>query len=161
MRNKSFGSKISNGVRILFLVLVCVCFVGCAGKSGNNNADSPKASRSIEYGIGAAALGDTIGKEWEAIQDGPAYSDGKVSAQIDSNNQITKVFAYFGETDMANDYVLYFGGESYSSIESITSKFGEFNSDSVIEYSDEKATLHVEITNKDKNEYYISVKEAD
>ena len=157
MKGDSLWFRSKYVVKIISLMLVLICLTGCSSENAGGKLVS---KRSIEYGIGTAALSDTIGKEWEATQDGPAYSDGKVSAQVDSSNQITKVFAYFSEDDMANDYVLYFAGEAYPSIESITAKFGEFDTDSSIEYSDEEAILHVEITNKDKNEYYMSVKEA-
>ena len=118
---------------------------------------SPKATTVIEYGIGTAILNDTIGKEWKANQDVPTYSNGKVSAKVDESEKITKILVYFNEADMSDDYVLYFAGKAYPSIESITSQFGDFNSDSIIEYSDGKATFHLEITNKSKNEYYMSL----
>ncbi len=150
MRNKY-------GIKFVTLILIGLFLIGCANQSV---PEVSEPSRSIEYGIGTVALQDTIGEEWKANQDVPTYSNGKVSARIDSENRITKILAYFNEADMADDYVLYFAGKTYSSIESITAQFGEFNSDSIIEYSDGKANLHVEITNKTQNEYYISLENA-
>lgn len=144
--NRLPGLKKYVGV-ILSLLLVFSFLSGCGNDSDN-----------IQYGIGTASINETIGEEWKANQDVPTYSDGKVSAIVDSNNRITKLLAYFNEADMASDYVLYFGGKNYTSIEAVTKDFGEFNDDSIIEFSDGNVTLHVEITNKDKNEYYISLK---
>ena len=161
--------KSRSALYVILPILVCLFLIGCAnqnaGKYSEGTTDSehvteetsPKATTVIEYGIGTAILNDTIGKEWKANQDVPTYSNGKVSAKVDESEKITKILVYFNEADMSDDYVLYFAGKAYPSIESITSQFGDFNSDSIIEYSDGKATFHLEITNKSKNEYYMSL----
>lgn len=163
-------------VIFLTLVMTCVFLAGCNGK-GNDGRKTAQTSGKSEsstesedantgtvtaqgdYGIGTAFLGNEATDEWEAIQDAPGYSDGKVMATIDSDNKLRQMRAYFNEADMVKDYVLFYEGEKYSSIEEIIEKFGDFNSIGIIKYDNGKVKLHVEVTNKEKGEYYISLKE--
>lgn len=112
----------------------------------------------FEYGIGNAQFGSVITDAWTADQDVPTYSKGKVSASVDSDNKIIKMHSYFTEEDMSKECALAYEGEMYYSIDSIIAKFGDFDSEGIIEFSNDEVKLHVEVTNKDKGEYYISLK---
>ena len=112
----------------------------------------------FEYGIGSAQFGSVITDAWTADQDVPTYSKGKVSVSVDADNKIIKMHSYFTEEDMSKECALAYEGEMYYSIDSIIAKFGDFDSEGIIEFSNDEVKLHVEITNKDKGEYYISLK---
>lgn len=150
-------------------IIAAMAFLAGCGKQnadvsntdGESNAkmeeSDVKAEESLGYGIGNAKLGDTLGKEWKADQDSGSYSNGCVSASVDSDERITKLRVYFTGEDMSDCAVCY-DGEIYSTVDAIVEKFGDFDSEGIIKYDDGKVVLHLEATNKDKGEYYVSLK---
>lgn len=81
-------------------IIAAMAFLAGCGKQnadvsntdGESNAkmeeSDVKAEESLGYGIGNAKLGDTLGKEWKADQDSGSYSNGCVSASVDSDEEL-------------------------------------------------------------------------
>ena len=143
------------------LVVATLVLVGCDDTSTAAAPMISSDSASNEYGdysLGSAKLGWIMGEGWQANQDAPSYSDGKVSVMVDGDNRITKVLAYFNEADMATDYVVVCDGKTYDSVGSIVGDFGAFDADGILEYDFGKTLLHLEIVDEEKGEYYVSLK---